>query len=197
MMRSKTVIGITGGSGCGKSYLSSLLREQGYPVIDADLVAKQVMQKGEECLDETAKEFGEQILENGELNRKKLAEIVFSDPKKLQKLNEISHKYILLRIEDMIEKEASEQVFVDGAVLIESGFPCDIMIGVVAEYDRRKERIIKRDYLSEEEAARRLDAQPGKEFYENNCDFIVYNNGAELNIGEILKRIEEIKSKNL
>lgn len=197
MRQNKTVVGITGGSGCGKSYLSSLFREQGYTVIDADVIGKEVMQKGEACLREVVCEFGEDILENGELNRKKLAKIVFSDPAELQKLNKISHKYILLRIEDMVRNAASQLVFVDGAVLIESGFSCDIMIGVIAEYDKRKERIKARDALSEEEALRRLDAQPDKEFYIENCDFVVYNNGAEFDISEILKRIEEIKSKSL
>lgn len=197
MRQNKTVVGITGGSGCGKSYISSILREHGYPVVDADVIAKDVMKKGEACLSETVCEFGEEILDAGELNRKKLAQIVFSDPSKLKKLNEISHKYILLRIEDMIEKAESQLVFVDGAVLIESGFPCDIMMGVIAEYDQRKERIKKRDSLSDEEAVRRLDAQPKKEFYVENCDFVVNNNGAEIDILKILNRIEEIKSKNL
>ena len=134
----KKVVGITGGSGSGKSYLCGLLKNRGYDVIDTDVIARKVMEKGEECLLETVAEFGEQILDDGNLNRKKLAKIVFSDEKKLAKLNEISHKHILKRVENMIERSVSNPVFVEGAVLIESGFDCDLMIGVLADYEVRK-----------------------------------------------------------
>ena len=187
----KFVVGITGGSGCGKSHLASLLKERGYGIVDADEIAKTVMQKGEECLSETVREFGEDILEqDGQLNRKKLASIVFSDSGKLKKLNEISHKYILKGIQEEIEASASSVVFVDGAVLIESGFSCDVMIGVIADYDRRKARIMLRDALSETEARTRIDAQQKDEFYHENCDFVVYNNQDGFDIEEILKRIK-------
>lgn len=187
----KFVVGITGGSGCGKSHLASLLKERGYGVVDADEVAKTVMQKGEECLGETVREFGEGILEeDGQLNRKKLAKIVFSDKEKLLKLNEISHKYILKGIEDRIDASGSDVVFVDGAVLIESGFSCDVMIGVLAGYDCRMMRIMRRDRLSEAEAKTRLDAQQKDEFYHKNCDFVVYNDEDGFDIEEILKRIK-------
>ena len=187
----KLVVGITGGSGSGKSHLCSLLNEKGYTVIDTDVIARQVMQKGEACLLETAAEFGGEILENGSLNRKKLAEIVFSDEKKLAKLNQISHKYILNCVENMIATAVSTIVFVDGAVLIESGFSCDYMIGVIADYETRKNRIMMRDGLSETEAKRRLDAQQKDSFYHENCDFVIYNNGGDFDIDSILKRIEE------
>lgn len=185
------VVGITGGSGVGKSHLAGLFKERGYTVIDADDIAREVMNKGEECLLETVREFGEEILEEGHLNRKKLAKIVFSDAKKLDKLNQISHKYILKRIEDRIDASTSKIVFVDGAVLLESGFLSDVMIGVIADYDERKKRIMLRDGLSEEEAKRRLDAQQKDEFYYKNCDFVIESGKDGFDIESILKRIEE------
>ena len=186
----KKVVGVTGGSGSGKSYLCALLKNRGYDVIDTDIIARKVMEKGEECLMETVAEFGEQILDNGNLNRKKLAQIVFSDEKKLAKLNEISHKHILRCVENMIEQSASNPVFVEGAVLIESGFDCDLMIGVLADYEVRKERIMKRDSMTEAEAKLRLDAQQKDSFYIKNCDFVLTNTDG-FDVDGILKRIIE------
>lgn len=186
----KIIVGITGGSGSGKSHLCSILKSRGYDVIDTDKVARQVMEKGEACLLETVREFGDEILKDGELNRKKLAEIVFSDKIKLKKLNEISHKFILARVEDMIAEAVSKIVFVEGAVLIESGFECDFMIGVLADYEVRMKRIILRDDLSYKEAQRRLLAQQKDSFFEENCDFIVWNNEGDFDIDNIIKRID-------
>ena len=186
----KKVVGVTGGSGSGKSYLCGLLKNRGYDVIDTDIVARKVMEKGEECLAETVAEFGEQILDDGNLNRKKLAQIVFSDEKKLEKLNEISHKHILRCVENMIEQSASNPVFVEGAVLIESGFSCDLMIGVLADYEVRKERIMKRDSMTEAEARLRLDAQQKDSFYIENCDFVLTNTDG-FDVDSIIKRIME------
>ncbi len=191
MMQNKRVIGITGGSGCGKSYISKKLMERGFLVVDADVSARVVMEKGHPCLAETAAHFGEQILKNGELDRKKLAEIVFSDEASLKKLNEITHKYILADIYDKIEKGKGETVFVDGAVLIESGIKCDMMIGVLADKEVRKNRIVSRDGLSETEADRRIGAQQEDSFYIDRCDFVFYNNGSEPDIDYILKRIQQ------
>ena len=186
----KKVVGITGGSGSGKSYLCGLLKNRGYDVIDTDVIARKVMEKGEECLLETVAEFGEQILDDGNLNRKKLAKIVFSDEKKLAKLNEISHKHILRCVENMIEQSASNPVFVEGAVLIESGFDCDLMIGVLADYEVRKSRIMQRDSMTEAEAMLRLDAQKKDSFFIENCDFVVTNTNG-FDVDDILKRIME------
>ena len=185
----KIVAGVTGGSGVGKSYLCKALKDRGYEVIDTDVIARQVMEKGSPCLLETAREFGDEILEDGVLNRKKLAKIVFSDQTKLKKLNEISHKFILNRVEDMIATAKSGIVFVDGAVLLESGFSCDVMIGVLADYEIRKKRIMERDSLTQEEAERRLLAQQKDSYYIENCDFVLYNNDGVFDLDSIIKRI--------
>lgn len=189
----KFVVGITGGSGVGKSHLAELLKARGYAIIDADVIAKEVMEKGEECLNEVAREFGDGILDDGHLNRKRLAGIVFSDSDKLDKLNKISHKYILRRIEDGIRKASGKMVFVDGAVLIESGFTSDAMIGIVAEYDERVRRIMRRDSLSEEEAKMRIDAQQKDDFYHKNCDLVI-DNKKEFDVDAILQKLNEMTS---
>ncbi len=190
MMRSKKVIGITGGSGCGKSYICESLARLGFLVIDCDKIAREVMEPGKPCLLEVAEFFGKEILEDERLNRKKLAEIVFSNPEKLAMLNRITHKYILESIYNRIEKEAADRILIDGAVLIESGVKCDAMIGVLADKEERIRRIMARDGLSRQDAERRIGAQKPDSFYEENCDFVVYNNG-NIDIDQLKKRIDE------
>ena len=191
MMQNKKLIGITGGSGCGKSHLSGLLRQRGIPVIDCDLVSREIMGKGTPCAKEVVDFFGTQILENGEINRRKLGEIVFSDGEKLKKLNEITHKYILADIYNKMEKEESRIICTDGATLIESGIKCHLMVGILADKEIRKNRIIKRDGLSEEDAETRISAQKEDDFYIKNCDFVVYNNSGSFDIDNFIKRISE------
>ena len=190
MMQNKKVVGITGGSGTGKSHISALLRKKGFPVIDADEIAHNCLAKTE-CIAEITEEFGEDILKDGLPDRKKLGEIVFKDPKRLEKLGKITHKYILSDIRDEIEKAKSEVVFVDGAVLIESGMDCDFMIGLIADRAIRKKRIMDRDGITEIEAERRISAQQDDAFYRENCDMVLENNGGEPDILEIIKRIEK------
>ncbi|MBR4720932.1 MAG: dephospho-CoA kinase [Clostridia bacterium] len=189
MMQNKKVVGITGGSGTGKSYISAQLKNAGYLVIDADEVAHKCLEQAE-CAAEIRAEFGEGVIENGKPNRKKIGEIAFSEPKKLEKLGKITHKYILAEIQQKIDASDGRVVFVDGAVLIESGFKCDFMIGVLADKKIRKERIINRDKISETEAEKRISAQQEDGFYRKKCDFIIENNGGEIDITEIVKRIQ-------
>lgn len=192
MMQNKKIVGITGGSGCGKSHMSGLLRSRGIPVIDCDLVSREIMVKGEPCYLEVLAEFGDVILQpDGEINRKNLGEIVFSDPEKLEKLNKITHKHILADIYNKIEKEDSNIIGLDGAVLIESGIECDFLVGVLADKELRIQRIMARDSLSKESAKRRIEAQKQDSFYIENCDFVVYNNGNEYDIDDLIKRIAD------
>lgn len=193
MTQNKKIVGITGGSGCGKSYVSGELAKLGAAVIDCDKVAREVMEPGQACLLEVAEFFGAEVLEDGHLNRKKLAEIVFSDGEKLKELNRISHKYILASIYERIEREAAEIIIIDGAVLIESKIACHMMIGVLADREIREKRIMERDGLTKEEARRRISAQQPDSFYLANCDFIVYNNNG-INTDELMERIKNENS---
>ncbi len=189
MMQNKKLVGITGGSGCGKSHLSMLLRERGIPVIDCDVVSREIMGKDTPCAKEVTEYFGEEILENGEINRRKLGKIVFSDPKKLKKLNEITHKYILESIYNKMEKEESNVICTDGATLIESGIDCDIMVGILADKELRKKRIMERDGLTDEDARLRISAQKDDSFYIENCDFVIDNSLGNIDIDEFIKMI--------
>ena len=190
-MTQSKIVGITGGSGCGKSHICAGLEKCGAVIIDCDKIAREVMEPGKKCLLEAAEFFGKEILDGEKLNRKKLGEIVFSQPDKLAALNRITHKYILESIYDRIEKEDAEVFVIDGAVLIESGIECRKMIGILADKETRISRIMARDGLTRQEAERRISAQKPDSFYHENWDFVIYNNGDNVNIDDIYKRIIE------
>lgn len=190
MMQNKKIIGITGGSGAGKSYISQKLRNAGFAVIDADETAHKSIDKSA-CREELCAYFGRDILNGEDIDRKKLGEIVFCSPEKLEKLNEITHKYILSDIADQIAKADGDTVFVDGAVLIESGMKCDVMIGVLADKKVRVSRIMRRDKITEKIADRRICAQKPDSFYKENCDMVVTNNGEGVDISAILRKVRE------
>ncbi len=191
MMQNKRLVGITGGSGCGKSHLSQRLRERGIPVIDCDLVSREIMAKDTPCAKEVCEYFGDSILENGEINRRRLGKIVFQDPEKLKKLNEITHKYILESIYNKMEKEESDVVCTDGATLIESGISCDIMVGILADKEVRKKRIMERDGLTKEDAELRISAQKEDSFYIEHCDFVIDNSLGNIDVDGFIKSITD------
>ena len=153
------VVGITGRSGCGKSSATNFLREQGYPCIDADLVAREVLLPGSPCIAELQRAFGADIAdENGEVRRRLLADRAFATPKGTAALTAITQPEILRRIDAALadaERAGAKIAFVDGAVIVGTPFEqrCDALILVTAPYDTSVARI------APEMARRRLDAQ--------------------------------------
>lgn len=193
------IFGITGGSGSGKTSVSSMLREMGVHIIDTDVIAHEVVEAGKPCLCELTEYFGTEILNSDDsLDRKKLASIAFSDDEKKLALNRITHKYIKEAVLDDISKTDAELVGIDGAVIIGSEIEpiCEFIISVVADNDVRLRRIIQRDALTEQQAVQRLEAQPKDEFYKENSSYIIYNNGSteELidKVCELYKKIKEV-----
>ncbi len=175
-----TVFGITGGSGSGKTTASAMLSELGVHVIDADVIAREITCKGSKCLDELTEYFGTDILNSdGSLNRKALASKAFSDKEKTSALNRITHKFIKERVIDDINHSKADITAIDGAVIIGSNIEplCAFIVSVAADADIRLERIKKRDGLSDEQAARRLSAQPDDDFYRRHSRYALRNNG--------------------
>lgn len=193
------IIGITGGSGCGKTTVSNILSNNGVDVVDCDLVARKIVEPNEPALNEIKTYFGsEYIKKDGTLDRKKLASLVFSDSEKLLKLNEITHKYVEEYIDLYIKNSKSKIVGLDAAALIESGIykKCDYLICVLADKKIRTQRIIKRDMLSEEEATSRINAQKNDTFYIEKSDYIVYNNDNIDSVNnKVIEILDEIRSK--
>ena len=191
------VFGITGGSGSGKSSASERFRENGIYVIDADKTAREVVRQGEPCLEELVKELGSEILnDDGSLNRRKTGEIVFSDKKKLDILNRVTHKYIQKALEDQLNKIDTDIAAVDGAVIIGSPVEkmCSFLVSVIADKEIRVKRIMARDDISREAALKRIESQPSDEFYIANSRYLLYNNISKENLNiEVDKLAKTIK----
>lgn len=177
------VAALTGGSGTGKSYASDYLAAEGIPVVDGDVVAREVVFPGSRCLSELAAEFGEGILrEDGSLNRRKLAAIGFSDQKKKARLDAITHPYIIERMLNRFEhlhKDGYGYCLVEAAALVESGLyaNCDKIILVTAGREQQIARIIERDRLTREEAETRIEAQLNDSLIRSLADYEIENNG--------------------
>ena len=196
---SMIILGITGGSGTGKTTVSRFLSDYGVDIIDCDLVARKVVEKGTKALGEISDYFGEEYINPDKtLNRKKLAKLVFNSPDMLLKLNEITHKYVEEYIDLYIKNSNSEIVGIDAAALIESGIykKCNFVLSVLANKDIRARRIVIRDNIPYFDALSRINAQKNDEYYIENSHYIVYNNSNidEINT-QILKIIEDIRSK--
>lgn len=173
------VIGLTGQTGAGKSTLAGVLAEQGIPVIDGDVAAREITVAGSLVLQELAVAFGQDILcEDGSLNRRLLGSRAFATKANTKKLNAITHPAITANIEKKIkelQKNGARAVVIDAAVLLESGLAerCDIIAVVTAPIDIRLERIMRRDGLSEAEAMKRIKAQPTDNYYFEKADIIL------------------------
>lgn len=181
------IIGITGGTGGGKSTVTNILKNSGAYVVDADVIARQVVASGMPALSEIAKVWD--VVEEGVLNRKALAQIVFNDEAELHKLNSIVHKYVIDEIKSQLANCRDEIFVIDAIALFESGLSdmCDVTVAVIADSNLRCKRIMARDNLTEKEAWLRINAQKNDEFYINNADVVIRNNGDE-EIEETVKR---------
>ena len=192
------VIGLTGQTGAGKSTVSRIFVRNGFALIDADRIAREVEDVGTPCLNELFEYFGESIQNlDGSLNRKALAKIVFTDKRKLEILNSIVHPFITEEIFAKINQYSSEGyglVLLDAPTLFESKASdfCDLIISVVAQPAIRCERIIQRDGLSKESACERMNAQLPEEFFIQHSDYVVRNDG---NIDSLFAQSEEIVDK--
>ncbi len=174
------IIGLTGGSGTGKGTFAALLRGKGAGWVDADAVYRRLCTENRDMLHELDTVFGGVLDETGALDRKKLAAIVFADPDKLARLNQITLPYIrAASLDEMRAQGDCPFVLYDAPTLFEVGADdlCERIIGVLADTEVRVKRIMARDGLDETAARARISAQPDADFYRTRCDYIVENNG--------------------
>lgn len=173
--------GLTGKTGAGKSTVADLLKEKGCYIIDGDVIARQITEKGSEVLPILQKAFGEDILdENGGLLRKKLAERAFSSKENTALLNSITHPVIKQRCADEMAKAESfgyKTALIDAAALLDSDCKdlCQKIIVVTAPEDIRLERVLARDSITKEQAMTRIKAQKSDEYYLSHADIIIRN----------------------
>ncbi len=182
------IIGLTGQSGAGKTTVCDTFKSLGFQIINADSVSKYITENSKACIDELQTAFGEEYIENGVLNRRKLGSLVFADREKLDKLMEITFPYIIEEIDKQIARIGSNKlIVVDAPTLFESGLnkSCDKIVSVISDKTLRLDRIMKRDKISKEEAEKRFSSQFSEKFFKDNSDFIIENNGSE---DELIKK---------
>lgn len=188
------IIGVTGSSGAGKDTLCEILENKyNAEIVDADKIAKELSKKGTMYLKSIVDCFGSKIVNRqGELNRKKLASIIFEDEKKREELNKLTFIYVVDEIKRRISKLKKEIIVVNAPLLFESNLNqiCDFVIAIIADRDIQIERIMKRDNLTKEAAEKRLNMQNSNEYFEENADYIIHNKESLKDLEKQLKRIK-------
>ncbi|MGX7030978.1 dephospho-CoA kinase [Vagococcus zengguangii] len=193
------VLGLTGGISTGKSTVSQMFSAQQIPVIDADLIAREVVEPGTTGLKKITEVFGQTVLQaDGSLHRKKLGELVFSSPEKLAQLNDILgleiRQVILARI-DAFKKLAVPLVVVDIPLLYESGYEAimDAVMVVYVPQELQLDRLMKRDHLTPEQAQARLESQWPIDSKKERADILIDNSGS---ITETKNQVDNWLQKN-
>ena len=171
-------VGLTGPTGAGKSYVCEIFRQKGFKIIDCDKIAHELTAKNAPILTELASAFGEDVVKNGELDRKLLASRAFDTKEHTKKLNSILHPAIA----EKCKEEAQDLTVLDASQLFEANMQndCYKVIGVLADEDVRIKRIIARDNITEQQAKLRMSAQFDNDYFIDNCDYIIYNNGEDI-----------------
>lgn len=178
------IIGLTGGIATGKSTVSALLREKQIPVVDADLIAREVVEPGKTAYEEIVKFFGQEILHwDGQIDRKKLGEIVFSDEEKRQALNAIVHPQIrkeMIRQAMEAQEAGNKLIVMDIPLLFESKlqYMVDRIVLVYVPADIQLARLIERDDIDEQQALKRIRAQWPIEAKKAEATYLIDNSGS-------------------
>ncbi|MBE6970151.1 MAG: threonylcarbamoyl-AMP synthase [Ruminococcaceae bacterium] len=188
-----TVVGITGGSGCGKTTALRELEQMGALILDCDAVYHRLTESSDELREALCARFGN-VYKDGKLDRKALGRIVFADEAALAELNTITHRFVDAECERLMEEHAmagGTLAALDAVALIESGMDkkCCFTFGVLADREKRMARIMARDGITEEYAALRIDAQQKDEYYKESCTHLLYNNGTEEEFRESCRRL--------
>ena len=181
-------IGLTGGLGSGKSTVAHIFEVLGIPVYYADVASRRLMKDDEKIRTAVQNAFGKEVYQEGELDRKYLAEIVFKDEKKLELLNSIVHPATIKDAGEWMKQQVSPYAIKEAALIFESGSEKNLsyVIGVKAPLALRLQRAMKRDNISREEAMARIDKQMDEETKMTLCDFVIINDEKNLVIPQVL-----------
>ena len=178
------VVGLTGGIGSGKSTFAALLAERGAQVIDADLLGRDALRPGAPAWHSVVDQFGDEILveHSMEIDRARLAEIVFNDPKKLAALNAIVHPVIFKGVADRLERLGATDniVVLDAALILETGLDeaVDVLIVVVSEERARERRLTATRGMKIADVRARIASQGNPASLEERADLVVHNDGS-------------------
>jgi len=183
------IVGLTGGIGSGKTTVSEVFKNLGISVYNSDFEAKKIMNTDEDLINKLKMIFGFDIYNSdNQLNRKKLADLIFNNKNKLNTVNRIVHPAVKKHFQNWINKQNSPYIIKETAILFESGIykEVDKIITVVSPLNTRINRIKKRDNLSEKEIKERINNQTDDEYKIKNSDFIITNNNISLILPQIL-----------
>ena len=190
-MKKKLLIGITGGIGSGKSTVSQIFEREGFNVLNADIIAKNIMQEDETIKSKIIKSFGKDSYIDGKLNTRYLAKIVFSNKVKIKKINSIVHPSMIEKINNEAVKlhEDNHLVFVEAALIFEAHMQniFDYILMVTSNEDIRIKRLQLRDNDNIESIQKRIDSQISNKEKIGKSHFVIENNGG----------FEELQSKTL
>ena len=191
-MTSNNIIGIAGGIGSGKSTITAYLRECDFTVVDADEISRKLTEKGTNALGRIRHAFGNGVVnEYGELDRKAMAKIVFSDKKKLGLLNDILHEEISLEVDRLLAIPAEGPVFLSAPLFFEAGYEqkCHKVLVIAASKETRARRAGERDGVSPDDIRMRMMAQMPDETLIARADEVIINEGTK---GELIERINDL-----
>ena len=193
------IIGLTGPTGAGKSTLCERFEKLDIPCINTDELYHKITSSPSPCTDELKEIFGDKIInENGSLNRKALASVVFEGENaqnNLERLNAITHKYVWEETNTFLNEymnSGKKAAVIDAPALFSSKIfigACDCIISVLCDKEIRIQRIVERDNITRQEALARINAQPSDEFFIENSDYYINNSGTEK---EMIRQLESI-----
>jgi dephospho-CoA kinase len=188
-------LGVTGGIGSGKTLVCSIISAMGYPVYNADLEARRIIDTDSDVILSIKNLFGDDIYADNQLRRKRVSEIVFSDLELLEKLNSIVHPAVAKHFDEWVMLYQSRSIVVqEAAILFESGAykSVDKIISVIAPTDIRVKRVQMRDGLSQEIILSRIKSQLPQEELIKRSDYIIENDGVNLILPQIIKIINDL-----
>lgn len=188
-------VGLTGGIGSGKTYVASFFRQLNIPVYNSDMRAKTLMNTSNEIKKKLVQLFGADIYNKNELNRQKIAQIIFNDKQKLEQVNSIVHPVVQADFEHWVtEHSQSKYILKEAAILIESGAynQLDKIIVVYAPDPLRVKRVMQRDGMTEDQVKARINKQMPQEEKLSYADFVITNDGTQIVKEQVAKIHQQI-----
>tara|TARA_B100001758_G_C18321162_1_gene563262 strand:- start:180 stop:755 length:576 start_codon:yes stop_codon:yes gene_type:complete len=188
-------IGLTGGIGVGKTYISKIFKHLGYPIFNSDVQARECLNEDNDLIYNIRNIFGSVIFKDGKLQKKELANIVFKDIHKLDQLNKLVHPIVKTRFRDWCNARDVSLVIKEAAILFESNSHLDLdaVICVSCPEAIRIERVKERDQISKSDILNRINNQMSQNEKEKLSDFIIINDDSQLLLPQIINILKEIE----
>jgi len=182
-------VGLTGGIGSGKSTVAGIFKVLGIPVFDADATARNIMNEDEALKEKIIATFGEASYQEGKLNRKYIANIVFNDAFKLEQLNALVHPATIAAAERWMQQQHTPYAIKEAALFFESGSAAgtDVIVGVFAPQALRIQRVMERDGVGRQEVLARMGRQIDDEIKKLLCDFVIINDEQQMLLPRLLQ----------